>query len=196
MIFNYRETIILIVIWLNSVILFSLIGVGRIFASMPPVEHKNHKIYELKVKTTFLDNSNLTLVALDSLDHEDKSINGKYTIDIKGTEYNQIFLLGRSQFPLSQKKSTFISLKPITESGAKPNFYFLFRSGFGIYPQIIPFYWIIGVPLGMVLLGYMFRRLILIIVILVILFFLFNKGLDPLHFAKGIYDWVLFHFHT
>ena len=153
----------------------------------------HRKIHELKVKSTLFDNSKLTLVALDSLGNEDPSVNGAYPIEINGFEQSLIFVLGRSTFPGNLKNSAFISLKPVSITGSKPSFYLLIQWGGGVYPQNIHVSWLILIPLAMMVLGYIFRKLILFLVVLVILFFFFNKGLDPIHYLTGIYDWLAYH---
>jgi hypothetical protein len=157
--------------------------------------HLHHPIYELKVKSSFLDNSRLTLMALDSNLQEDASVNGAYPVEINGFEHSLHFILGRSQFPGSLKNSTFISLKPLSKGGSKPVFYFLWRWGAGIYPQNISVFWLIGIPLIFVLIGFLFRKLIIFLMVLALIFFFFNKGLDPLHFLKVLGDWIVYIFH-
>jgi len=153
------------------------------------------RIKELGVKTTFLDNTKLTLIAEDSLGNEDKGINGSYPVEINGFEHNLVFILGRSQCPGNLKNSTFLSLKPQSGSLTKPNIFLLVQWGGGIYPQKISSFWLLAVPIGLIFLGYLFRKMIIFLIVLVFLFFFFNKGLDPITYLKHIYDWLSFHMH-
>ncbi len=179
---------------------FCLLPLKFVQGGVSPKLYKNSKqkraIHELSLKTGFLDNTNLNLVALDSFGKAVTWPNGSYPVEINGFEQSLFFLLGRAHFPGTLKNSTFLVLKPVSEKPTIPSFFILVRWGLGIYPQKISVYWLLGIPLVVVILCFFFRRLIILIGVLLLLFFLFHKGVNPIHFLKGIWDWIFYHFRT
>ena len=143
-----------------------------------------------------MDNSNLTLISIDSLGNDDLLINGFYRVEINGFENKLLFLLGRAHFPGKLKNSTLMVVKPLSESSVKPSFYILWRWGEGIYPQKISFFWILTIPTILILLCFWFRKLIVFVLIGFGVFYFLNKGINPLVYFRAIWEWILHFYHN
>ncbi len=160
---------------------------------LPILRSSKKNIYQLEIKSRFLDKSNLTIIAKDSIGREENGINGIYPIEINGFEYRLFFIFGKASFPGKLRNSTLVSLKALDETVTQPSFYLLIRWPTGIYPQKVSVFWLIGIPLVILILCFLFRKLILVFGVVLILFFIFNKGVDPIHLFHSIYDWIIFH---
>ena len=179
-----------------------LLGASIFFSSSPVFsssfllkKRKSKEVYEYKVKTNFFDASNVHLLAVDSLGVELKSWNGVHPVEINGFEYPLFFLLGHSQIPGKLKKSAFITLKPVSDRRTQPSFYLLFRWGEGIYPQYVSGFWMIGIPIGILILLYFFRKLIIWVEIILVVMVIYFHPSNPWVFIKELWEWALFHLH-
>ncbi|HEX7366655.1 MAG TPA: hypothetical protein VF273_06150 [Pelobium sp.] len=142
------------------------------------------------VKENLLKGQKLAIIATDSLNNPDESINGIFNFSVNGFKQQLKFNNGVAVCPLELEKSTFIFIKHDNDVQNPSNLYFVLKKGTDLNPIKVNWYLLLILPIGLILIGYMFRRLVgLIIFVLSLLFyFYYSKGLSVPTFFESIFD--------
>lgn len=156
-------------------------------------------IRDFEVRENLIKNDKLAIIALDSLGNPQESISGTFQFVINGFKQELKFNEGVGIAPDAIESSIFVFIKHQNQSGSTGKLYFVSKSAKGINPIFINWYYLILIPLAIVLLGYLFKRLIVIAILLLIGLFIFNytKGLNLenlfdtiVHGIKGMVGYV------
>lgn len=144
------------------------------------------------VKENLLKGQKLAIIATDSLNNPNENINGVYNFSVNGFKQELKFNDGVAVCPLQIEKSAFIFIKHHNDLSSPSNLYFVYKKETDLNPFKISWYLLLVIPIGLILMGYMFRRLIgIIIFILTILFyFYYSKGLSIPTFFESIFDGI------
>ncbi|MDA9555868.1 hypothetical protein N9R54_06515 [Pelobium sp.] len=147
-------------------------------------------INSFTVKENLLKNDKLAIIATDSLAHPLENINGTFNFSVNGFKQSLYFNNGVAVCSLPIEKSSFVFIKHENENGSHSNLYYVVKHDGELNPIRISWYLLLAIPIGLILIGYMFRKLIgLIIFILVaIVYFNFSKGLSIPTFFESIFD--------
>ncbi|HET8829923.1 MAG TPA: hypothetical protein VFM79_11310 [Pelobium sp.] len=169
-----------------------LITVLSMFISVTAIAQNAQNINYFTVKENLLKGQKLAVIATDSLEIPNEKINGVYNFSVNGFKQELKFNDGVAVCPLQIEKSAFIFIKHINELNSPSNLYFVYKKDTDLNPIKISWYLLLIIPLGLILIGYMFRRLIGIIVfILMILFyFYYSKGLSIPTFFESVIDGI------
>lgn len=146
-------------------------------------------IRDFEVRENLIKNDKLAIVALDSSGHPEERINGTFQFVINGFKQELQFKDGVGIAPNAIESSVFVFIKHQNQTGSKGKLYFVMKSAKGINPIYINWYYLILVPLAIVLLGYLFKRLIVIAILVLVGLFVFNysKGLN----LENLFDTIV-----
>ncbi len=154
-----------------------LITVILMFISLSIFAQSTQNINYFTVKENLLKGQKLAIIATDSLENPDESINGIYNFSVNGFKQELKFNDGVAVCPLQIDKSAFIFIKHINDLKSPSNLYFVYKKDTDLNPIKISWYLLLIIPIGLILIGYMFRRMIgFVIFILMILFYFFRVG--------------------
>lgn len=169
-----------------------LITVLSMFISVATFAQNAQNINYFTVKENLLKGQKLAIIATDSLEIPNEKINGVYNFSVNGFKQELKFNDGVAVCPLQIEKSAFIFIKHNNELNNPSNLYFVYKKEADLNPIKVSWYLLLILPLGLILIGYMFRRLIGIIVfILMILFyFYYSKGLSIPTFFESVIDGI------
>ncbi len=144
------------------------------------------------VKENLLKNEKLAIIATDSLNNPIETINGTFNFSVNGFKQELNFKEGVAICPLQIEKSAFVFIKHLNDFGSHSNLYFILKQDRDLKPYKINWYLLLALPVGFILIGYMFRKLIGIVILILVAFTYFNysKGLSAPTFFESIIDGI------
>ncbi|MFC5283332.1 hypothetical protein [Pedobacter alpinus] len=152
----------------------------------------NQTINSFVVKENLLKGQKLAIIATDSLDNPIENINGVYNFSVNGFKQELNFNVGVAVCELQIEKSAFIFIKHLNDGKSPSNLYFVYKKDTNLNPIKISWYILLAIPLGLVLIGYMFRKMIGIVIFIlsIIFYFYYSKGLSIPTFFESIIDGI------
>jgi hypothetical protein len=142
------------------------------------------------IKDNPFGQSQIAIVATDSLNNPLQNVNGDFTFAVNGFEQALTFNKGVAFYPPKIEKSIFLYLRHNNDVGTHSMLYYVYKHDDKLSPWHISWGWLLVIPLSLVLLGYLFKRFIIIAVIIFIIFIYFNhhNGLSFPTFFSSIID--------
>ncbi len=130
----------------------------------------------------------VAIVAVDSLDNIRENVDGIFSFTVNGFEEQMRFEKGTAFYHRKLDKSSFFYVKHVNDNGTHAMLYYIYKQDGGLKPIKVSWILLLAIPLGLVLLGYMFKRLIAIILIVfcIFLFFNYQNGLGISTFLESI----------
>ena len=138
-------------------------------AIIAPIQH-------FTVKENLLNNNGLAIVATDSLGNPDEKIRGNFLFVINGFTQSLDFNDGVAFCKLQLQKSSFIYIKHENGINKPANLYYVYKTDSGLNPFKISWYLVLGIPIGLILIGYMFKKIIGIVLLLLAAYMYFNNS--------------------
>lgn len=151
---------------------------------------QNTDINHFIVKESLLKNSKLAIIATDSLENPIESINGIYTFTVSGFTQSVTFNDGVAILPLQLERSAFVYIKHQNDKGTHSKLLYVYKKEGSLNPYAISSIWLVLFPALIILLGFMFRKLIILAVVILLIFIYFNhsNGLNLSTFFETIFD--------
>ena len=170
----------------STFFLFLTLGIANAFSQLS----ETSIIKNFVVKESFLKADRIAIIATDSLKNPITSISGTYKFDINGFSKDLIFYDGVANCDMTIEKSTFMYIKHENDETDISNLYYIFKSSESLTPISISWYVLLAIPIGLILLGYMFRKLIglMIFILMAYIYFNYSKGLSIGTFIESIFD--------
>lgn len=142
------------------------------------------------IKDNLLNNNKIAIITTDSLDNPQESINGTFSFSINGFKQLLEFKNGVAVSDMEIDKSLFVYIKHENEKEGASQMYYIVKNDTGLNPIKINWYVLLIIPGGLILLGYMFRKLIGIIIFVLMgyIYFNYSKGLSFPTFLESIFD--------
>jgi hypothetical protein len=144
------------------------------------------------VKENLLKNEKIAIIAADSLENPNEHINGTFNFSVNGFKQELVFNNGVAVCPLQIEKSAFVFIKHLNETGTHSNLYYIHKKDANLNPYKISWFLLLIIPIGLILIGYMFRKLIGLVILVLVVFSYFNysKGLSIPTFFESIIDGI------
>ena len=165
--------------------LFVLLNLGLALARVP--------IHDFKLSPALFENNSIHIKALNEAGDEDILVNGRYTFSVNGFEKRLFFLGGSAEYPDNLTSSTFLYMKCGPVDRPVSRLFYVYRTTAGLSPFKISLFWLLVIPVILILGSFVFRRLIILVFIVIVLFFLFNKGLSVSSYFNAVKDWIHVH---
>ena len=138
------------------------------------------------------EQNQVSLVATDSLNNTQDNVNGDFVFTINGFEDTLKFTSGVAFYKHKIDRSTFLYARHVDENGGPTlsSLYYVYKSESKLVPIHISWMWLLIIPLGLVLLAYMFKRFIIIAIVIFCIFVYFNyhNNLSIPIFFQSIFD--------
>lgn len=151
------------------------------------------RIHDFKLSPALFENNSIHIKALDEAGDEDISVNGRYSFTVNGFEKSLLFIAGNAAYPDNLKSSTFLYMKVGSVEKPVSRLFYVYRSDAGLVPFKISLFWLILIPVLLIMGSFVFKRLIVLVIIIFFLFFLFNKGLSVSGYIGAVKDWIHVH---
>jgi len=142
------------------------------------------------VKESLLKNSKLAIIAADSLENPTEQINGVYTFTVSGFSQSLRFHDGVAIVPLQLERSAFVYIKHINDNGTQSKLVYVYKKEGSLSPYTVNSMWLVIIPLIIVVIVFLFRKLLIlgIIIFLILLYFNHSSGLGIGTFFETIFD--------
>jgi hypothetical protein len=160
---------------------------GTLSAFADPVLIKNFTI-----KENPFAKDELAVVATDTAGVIQEGVNGTFKFSINGFDEDLDFKNGTAFYRRKLDKSSFIYIKHTNDAGSNSTLYYVYRQQNKLSPIRISWIILIAIPCILILLGYMFRKFIIIAVLLFCVFLYFNhsSGLSIPTFFETVIDGI------
>lgn len=142
------------------------------------------------VKENPFAKNEVAVIATDTSNNILENINGIFNFTVNGVSDTLKFDKGTAFYRHKIDHSTFLYVKHENESGTHSTLFYVYKSSDKLIPFHISWVWLLIIPLSLVLLGYMFKRFIIIAIIIFCIFLYFNhsNGLSIPTFFESIID--------
>lgn len=131
----------------------------------------------------------IAILATDTADRIQENVNGSFVFSVNGLEDTLKFEKGTAFYRHKIERSTFLYVKHVNDAGTHGRLYYIYKNE---KLNIIHISWIvlIAIPLGLILLAYMFKRFIIVAIIIfaIFLFFNYHNNLSVPTFFESIVD--------
>jgi len=142
------------------------------------------------VKESLLKNSKIAIIAADSLDNPIERVNGIYTFSVSGFTQEVKFSDGVAVLPLPLESSAFVYIKHQNDQGTHSKLFYVYKKDGNLTPYAFNSLWLVLFPVILIVLGFLFRKFIIVAIILFLIFIYFNhsNGLSLGTFFETIFD--------
>jgi hypothetical protein len=119
-----------------------------------------------------------------------EKVDGVFAFTINGFQEQMKFDKGTAFYRHKLDKSAFFYVKHINDQGTHSMLYYIYKQDGKLRPFHVSWMLLIIIPLALILLGYMFKRFIIIAIIIFCIFLYFNhhNGLTMPTFFESIFD--------
>jgi hypothetical protein len=147
-------------------------------------------IKQFVIKDNPFAESEIAVVATDSASNIQENVEGVFAFTINGFQEQLKFEKGTAFYRHKLDKSSFFYVKHINDSGTHSMLYYIYKQDGKLHPFHISWVLLLIIPLALVLLGYMFKRFIIIAIVIFCIFLYFNhhNGLTMPTFFESIID--------
>ncbi len=141
---------------------------------------QNAIIKDFTVKENLSQNGKLAIIAIDTAEKTDNTVNGNYTFTINGFQQELKFSDGVAVTINPIESSTFVFFKHKFAGSDIGKLFFLRMTDKGITPYKISGILLIIIPLLILYIAYKFKRFLITLLVLAVVYFYLNhsKGLD------------------
>ncbi|MBE7177047.1 MAG: hypothetical protein INR69_11615 [Mucilaginibacter polytrichastri] len=164
-------------------VVFLLVKTALVYAEPLSIDH-------FTIKENPFAKDEIAIVATDTGTVINETISGLFSFSINGFSQELRFDKGTAFYRHKIDKSTFVYIKHVNDTGTHSNLYYLYRHDGVITPVHIQWTYLVLIPVVILLLAYLFRKLLVLAVILIVGFFVFNhmNGLEVGTFFETIVD--------
>lgn len=151
---------------------------------------KELQISNFIVKEHLTKNGKLAIIAVDSADNADESIHGTYVFTINGFQQNLNFQEGVAVAGHALEGSTFVYFKHLNQAKSVGRLYFIYKKDKDLSPYKINGLLLLIIPALLLLLAYVFKRMLVMILILgaIYAYLSFSKGLGMTQILESAYQ--------
>jgi hypothetical protein len=139
-----------------------------------------NRIDHFIVKENLIKNGKLAIIATDADENPNDAVSGTYQFVINGFNQELKFNEGVAITPNAIEASAFVFIKHRNQQGSQGRLYYVLKNDNGLNPMAINWYYLILVPAVILLIAYLFKRLMVLAIVALVGLFIFNysKGLD------------------
>lgn len=145
-------------------------------------------IHTFTVKANPFAKDEIAVSAVDSVNNINENINGQFVFTLNGFVDTLRFDKGTAFYHKKIKRSSFLYVKHEDETGTYGSLFYLYKHVDDITPLHISWVWLLAVPAMLIIIGYLFKRFIIIAIILFMVFLYFNhsNGLSVPTFFESV----------
>lgn len=164
-------------------VILAVLFAGVAFADTVSIKH-------FVIKENPFANNEIAIVATDTSNNILENVNGVFSFTVNGFQEGLRFEKGTAFYRHKLDKSSFLYVKHVDDAGTHSMLYYVYKGSDKLVPIHISWIVLIAIPILLVVLGYMFKRFIIIAVIIFIIFLYFNyhNGLSIPTFFESIID--------
>ncbi|MDB5137740.1 MAG: hypothetical protein JWP37_4343 [Mucilaginibacter sp.] len=132
----------------------------------------------------------IAVVATDTANNILENVSGVFSFTVNGFQEALKFDKGTAFYRHKLERSSFLYVKHVNDSGTHSILYYVYKGDNKLMPLHISWIVLLAIPILLVLLGYLFKKFIIIAIIIFIIFLYFNhhSGLGIPTFFESIID--------
>ncbi|MGV3763873.1 hypothetical protein, partial [Parapedobacter sp.] len=132
------------------------------------------------VKENLIKNGKLAIIATDAEERPNETVSGTFQFVINGFKQELQFHDGVAITSHPIETSAFVFIKHRNQQGSHGRLYFIWKRDQGLNPIAINWYFLILIPAIILLIAYLFKRIMVLAIIVLVALFVYNysKGLD------------------
>jgi len=132
----------------------------------------------------------IAVVAVDTANNVLENVNGVFSFTVNGFDDPLTFDKGTAFYRHKLDKSSFLYVKHVNDAGTHSILYYVYKSDDKLIPIHISWIWLLAIPIILIVLGYMFKRFIIIaaVIFCIFLYFNYHNGLSIPTFFESIID--------
>lgn len=163
--------------------LFLFSAAGFCYADKIAIDH-------FVVKENPFATDEIAFVAVDTAGIVQENVNGIFSFSVNGFTKELKFDKGTAFYRDKIEKSSFVYARHQNDDGTHSMLYYIYRHDSKLSPVKISWVVLVAIPLILVLIGYLFKRLIVIAIVVFCIFLYFNhsSGLSIPTFFQSIID--------
>ena len=148
------------------------------------------EISHFAIKENPFGKNEVAILATDSLNRILESVSGTFDFTINGFEDSLKFEKGAAFYRHPIERSTFLYVRHVNGTGTHSVLYYVYKHGDTLRPFHISWVLMLAIPCVLFLIGYFFRKFIIIAIIIFAIFVYFNyhSGLSIPTFFESIFD--------
>ena len=161
-----------------------------LFVFSAPAFADTVKINHFTIKENPFAKDELAIVATDTSDNILENVNGIFMFTVNGFQEGLKFEKGSAFYHHKLDKSSFLYVKHVNDAGTHSTLYYVYKSDNKLTPVHVSWIVLLAIPILLVLLGYMFKKFIIIAIVIFFAFLYFNhhSGLSIPTFFESIID--------
>lgn len=167
-----------------------VIAICICFLGLPAVSFalKKQPLDNFIVKENLIKNGKLAIIACDSTEKPIDQVNGTFSFIINGFKQALSFREGIAISPLEIERSSFVFLKHQNEQGTHSKLYYVYKNDDGLKPFKINWIVLLLIPIIIILIASIYKRLIFfaVLALAALIYFNYNKGLS----FDGIFETI------
>ncbi len=133
-------------------------------------------IHTYTVKANPFAKDEIAISAVDTANTINENINGQFIFTLNGFEDTLNFDKGTAFYHKKILRSSFLYIKHQDDTGTYGSLFYLYKHVDDITPVHISWVWLLAIPAMLIILGYLFKRFIIIAIILFLIFLYFNHN--------------------
>ncbi len=132
------------------------------------------------ISENLIKNGKLAIIATDAEERPNEAISGTYQFVINGFKQELLFHDGVAITPSPIETSAFVFIKHRNQQGSHGKLYYVLKRDQGLHPIAINWYFLILIPAIILLIAYLFKRIMVLAIVVLVALFVYNysKGLD------------------
>jgi hypothetical protein len=134
--------------------------------------------------------SEFAIVATDTAGLTQDNVNGVFVFTINGFQESLNFDKGTAFYHHELAKSSFMYIKHENDTGTHSTLFYVYKTDSKLIPVHISWVALFAIPIILIVLGYMFKRFIIVAIVLFCVFFYFthSNGLNIPTFFETVID--------
>jgi hypothetical protein len=164
--------------------------IGVFFFSAVFVYADTVTINHFAVKENPFAQNEIAIVAVDTANRVLENVKGHFAFSVNGFDESLKFDRGTAFYRHKLDKSTFLYVKHENENGTHAVLYYVYKTSDKLIPIHISWLVLLIIPVTLIVLGYLFKKFIIIAVIIFAIFVFFNyhNHLGIGTFFESIFD--------
>jgi hypothetical protein len=148
--------------------------IGVFFFSIVLAYADTVTINHFVVKENPFAQNEIAIVATDTANHILENVKGNFAFSVNGFDESLKFDKGTAFYRHKLDKSTFLYVKHENENGTHAILYYVYKTSDKLVPIHISWLVLLIIPVTLIVLGYLFKKFIIIAAIIFVLFIFFN----------------------
>jgi hypothetical protein len=165
------------------IISLSILSATFAFADKVSINH-------FAIKENPFAQNEIAISAVDTAHNVLENVNGVFSFTVNGFAEDLKFDKGTAFYHHKLDKSSFLYVKHVNDNGTHAILYYVYKGDHTLTPIHISWIVLLAIPIILIVLGYMFKKFIIIAAVIFVIFIFFNyhNGLGAGTFFESIID--------